>query len=259
MITSEERLKQIIKYEDQPAPLASLKPGFNFAYQDYTRLESLKKTEDTISLMENNVVMRDIVLKNKETDLVLYFIVSSSSCKEAREQTISWAAGMTSMPIDVFSSGPPDIGEFSVVLSGNIDMVHFVRNNIGVTVFLREGKLDVAGLAKQIDQKIQSMRDFTQNEIKSLLPPISGIIVSDKKYSLNKQFILTVYIDNKYSSNNLQYFFEYDDDMLNLEEEDGSKAVFKTLMPGKTFITCVVVDKINLLSSSESIEINIEE
>jgi len=263
MLTSEEQLKQIIKYDDLPQPPISLKPGFHFNILDYPLLQPFKKIRDSISLMKKDVVMQHIVLQNKEIYLFFYIIVSSSSCNDAREQTISAVATMSMMMMNAFTTSPADIGDFNIIPkhpTGKIvDLIHFVRNNIGVTLFLREGKFDVARLAKQIDQNIQSMKDYDQHTIKLLSPQINRVTLPDKEILLNDVFEIYIGLGQASDQDYLLYFFEYNDDNLNLEDEEGPRASFKALRPGENVINCVVVDNRNLLSTSKELIINIFE
>lgn len=263
MLSSEEQLKQIINYNDLPQPPTFIKPGFYFNVRDYPLLQSLKMTRDRLSLLEKDVVMQHIALEGNETELFLYFIANSISSQKAREKTISFAASMTSMMMDAFTSGPPDVGEFNIVTqhpSGKIiDMVHFVRNNIGVTVFLRGGEFEVASLARQIDENIQGMKDYDRKTIKSISPQINRITQSEKKILLNSTFEISIVVDQKHTTNDLLYIVGYDEDKINLEEDDGPQATFTALEIGETVINCTVVDRKTLLSTSDSIKINIFE
>lgn len=261
MPTSEEKLKNIINYNGLPPAPDFLKPGICFDSADYTLPSSLEMTRDTITLLENHVVMRHIVLQDEINTIFYYLIVSSNSCNEAREQTISLIADMTMMTMDMFSLGPSDIGELSIVpihpekKVGNL--IFFVRNNIGVAILVREGDIDVAGLSKQIDRYIKATKDYDSKALRSITPHISKIAAPDEEIILNEKFKLSIVIDQKSGQNDMLYIFQYDDEMVYIESEDGPHAVFEAVMPGKTIINCTAVNRKDLLSTSKSIEINI--
>jgi hypothetical protein len=122
---------------------------------------------------------------------------------------------------------------------------------------LRAGKFDVARLAKQIDENIRGTKDYNQNTIKSISPQIKKINLPDKKIFLNKMFKIYIVMNQEYKQDDLLYFLQYDDDRVNLEDQDGPHAKFEALMPGETVINCTVVDRKTLLSTSDSIKINI--
>jgi hypothetical protein len=261
MLTSAEQLKQIIDYDHLPQPPVSLKPGFYFNSKDYPVLESLKMTEDTISLLENGVAMQHIVLEDDDTTLFFYFIVNSKSCTELRDKFIEFVSSLTSMTMDAFNSGPSGIGEFNIIRaypSGKIsNIVHFVRNNIGITVFVREGKFDIESLARQIDRDIQKKKDYNQDTIRSVSPHVSRIQAPDHDIPLNSRFETSIIMDENSEQGGVIYIFQYDDDMINMESEDGQHRTFTALMSGKTIINCTAVDRRTLLSTSKSSEINI--
>lgn len=263
MLTPEEELKNIINYKGLPSAPTILKAGINFDSLSDTLTQYLEKTRDTVTLMENHAIMRHIVLQDNLSTIFYYLIVSSNSCLEAREQTISFVADMTMMTMDMFNSGPTDIGEFSIIPMhpekkvGNL--IFFVRNNIGISILVRKGEIDLALLSKQIDEAIVKMKSYDQDSIKSMTPNIRKIVTPDGHIVLNDRFKASIVIDAKSEQNNLLYIFQYDEEMVNVKKEDGPQAVFEAVMPGKTIINCAVVNKENLLSATKSIEITIIE
>jgi hypothetical protein len=264
VLSAEDRLKKIISYDSLPPCPTSLKAGFHFAVQDYPLLNSFNVEETTISaLMDANVVRQEINLTDKSNELTIYFIISSTNCVSAREQTISWASWMTSLPMDAFISGSDDIGEFNIITdhpSGRATfLIHFVRNNIGVSIVVDEGDFNIESLAKQIDKKIQNMKDSDSNAIKSISPQIKSIVSSVQKIVLNQMFTITVVMDGNHNEDELLFFVQYDEDRVNLEEQEGKTATFKALIPGETIIYFSVVDRKSLLATADSIKISIAE
>jgi len=263
ILTPEEQLMQIIDYKNLPQSPTSMKPGFSFNTRDYTLLHSFDKTRDSISLLGKGVVMQNVVLEDNETELFCYLIVNSNSCNEARENLIDFVPSITMKMITSFTMSSADIGEFNIVPKHSsdkiVDLIHFIRNNIVVSLLVTEGEFDVESLAKKIDEKIQGLIDYDDYGIELISPQINRIISPKEKILLNNIFKITIDMAEKPTNDDLLSFIKYDEDKLNLEEQDGLNAIFEALRIGETVINFTVVDKKSLLSTTESKKINISE
>lgn len=258
MSRAEHQLKRNIHFDDLPPSPAVLKPGFSFSPGDYHPLGHFTVQEDNISVLEASAVVRDVVLGDGNNQLFLRFIVNSSSGTAAREETISSATLLTSLPVDAYGPGPAGIGEFSIALKQRPMLIHFVRNNIGITVFARAGVFDVVNLAKQIDGKILTRKDLGAASIQGLLPQMKEPS-SPLKVRKDTLFNVKLSIEQTSEGKDLLSFFEYDDAMLNLEDQDGPKAAFRGMKEGETVVRCTVVRKSDLLSSSRAVKVVISD
>ena len=262
MLSSGEMLKKIIHYDKLPGPPVFMKAGFVFDYRDYptlSTLESITMVRDNIAAQLGNTASRSMAFKSQGPTVFLNIYVSSQNCMNVRDHLLEMMVSMVSLPLDNYTVGPLDIGEFSVVLKAQTGKgsrtIAFVRNNVGVEISVREGLFDAEYLARQVDSKIVQQKNYDANSLQSLVPQIKEV-KSPHKIEKDTKFEVSIDVDSKEKKDDLDFAFGYDGKML-LKHNLGDQpvAVFSGKKDGETVIHCVVVRKSDLLSNSRDVKV----
>ncbi|ETR65716.1 MAG: hypothetical protein OMM_05945 [Candidatus Magnetoglobus multicellularis str. Araruama] len=182
--------------------------------------------------------------------------VSCTGIEHAHQRLIEIAsATMTTIP---FKKCLRPIGTLSVYISAAENQTYiWIFNNVCFYVRGIDTGADIEAFANWIQSFAQK---GVVEDLNSQKPQIDSIHVNPQSIYVNDIFSVRVDIDEVNQEKTIHYLydFNFDEQILELTDDDLNKATFKAMISGDTNISVHVADRKTLLSDFQTVVVKIE-
>jgi hypothetical protein len=196
------------------------------------------------------------ILKKGSETILLRIFVAVAGVEPARERLLGIATStmMTEIP---FKRTDPTIGALSVNVPSDKggDFVWIFRN----TCFHVRG-IDTGNDVEAFARWIQSIAESgVVEDLGPHLPPLARVEADPATVKVDGTVTVKGTLSGGTETDRYSVDFHFDEEVLEMDEEDAATAKFTALAPGETKVTVHVVDRETLLSKQGAAVIKVEE
>lgn len=205
----------------------------------------------------NEGIEGEWILKKGDETILLRIFVSCTGIEHAHQRLIEIASATTMMTIP-FKKCLRPIGTLSVYISAAENQTYiWIFNNVCFYVRGIDTGADIEAFANWIQSFAQK---GAVEDLNSQKPQIDSIHVNPQSIYVNDIFSVRVDLAEVNQEKTIHYLydFNFDEQILELTDDDLNKATFKAMISGDTNISVHVADRKTLLSDFQTIVVKIE-